>query len=199
MKTAGFPENLISLPGYPERLCLTVILLTFQKKQLMIVEKNKVISIQYHATDETGNVVDSNMEAAPLEYLHGYNNILQHLETALEGLKINEEKKVTLLPTEAYGDFNAELVFEVSRDQFPNGTGELQPGTLVQSSDGAELLVTDVDGEKIILDGNHPLAGRTLQYTVTIKGIRQPTAEELSHGHVHHAHDEGCGDGCGCH
>ncbi|MCO5240408.1 MAG: peptidylprolyl isomerase [Chitinophagaceae bacterium] len=169
----------------------------------MIVEKDKVISIQYFATDETGTVVDSNMESEPLEYLHGHGNILQSLEAALEGLQTAEEKKVLLSPEEAYGEFNPELVFEVMRDQFPEGADQLQPGTLVQSSDGQELLVTDVDDNKIVLDGNHPLAGRTLQYTVTIQSIRQPTDEELSHGHVHHGHAHGdscCGnDGCGCH
>lgn len=165
----------------------------------MVVKKNKIISIQYHATDETGTIVDSNEEMQPLEYLHGYGNILQHLEAALDGAAINEERKVSLSPAQAYGEFNPELVFEVAKDRFPEGADQLQPGTLVQSSDGEELLVTDVDGDKIILDGNHPLAGRTLHYTVTIKGIRQPTESELSHGHAHHAHDNNCGNGCGCH
>ncbi|HRN55748.1 MAG TPA: peptidylprolyl isomerase [Agriterribacter sp.] len=167
----------------------------------MIVEKNKIVSILYNATDETGAVVDSNAELEPLAYLHGHGNILQRLEEALDGLQIAEEKKVTLTPGEAYGDFKPELVFEVSREQFPEGADSVQPGTMVQSSDGQELLVTDIDGDKIILDGNHPLAGRTLHFSVTIKNIRQPTAEELAHGHVHHAHahDNSCGDGCGCH
>ncbi len=168
----------------------------------MIVEKDKIVSIQYNATDETGAVVDSNTEFEPLEYLHGHGNILENLENALDGLQVAEEKKVTLAPGEAYGEFNPELVFEVNRDQFPEGAEQVQPGTMVQSSDGLELIVTDIDGDKIILDGNHPLAGRTLHFSVTIKNIRQPTAEELSHGHVHHGHTHGnnsCGDGCGCH
>jgi FKBP-type peptidyl-prolyl cis-trans isomerase SlyD len=168
----------------------------------MIVEKDKVVSIQYNATDETGTVVDSNTDFEPLEYLHGHGNILENLENALNGLQVAEEKKITLAPGEAYGEFNPELVFEVNRDQFPEGAGQVQPGTMVQSSDGQELIVTDVDGDKIVLVGNHPLAGRTLHFSVTIKNIRQPTAEELSHGHVHHAHTHGnnsCGDGCGCH
>lgn len=168
----------------------------------MIVEKDKIVSIQYNATDETGVVVDSNTEFEPLEYLHGHGNILETLENALSGLQIAEEKKITLAPGEAYGEFNPELVFEVNREQFPEGAEQVQLGTMVQSSDGLELLVTDIDGDKIVLDGNHPLAGRTLHFSVTIKNIRQPTAEELSHGHVHDAHTHGnnsCGDGCGCH
>ena len=168
----------------------------------MTVEKDKVVSIQYNATDETGTVVDSNTEFEPLEYLHGHGNILETLENALSGLQIAEEKKITLSPGEAYGEFNSELVFEVNREQFPEGAEHVQLGTMVQSSDGQELIVTDIDGDKIVLDGNHPLAGRTLHFSVTIKNIRQPTEEELSHGHVHDAHTHGnnsCGDGCGCH
>ena len=87
----------------------------------MTVEKDKVVSIQYNATDETGTVVDSNTEFEPLEYLHGHGNILETLENALSGLQIAEEKKITLSPGEAYGEFNSELVFEVNREQFPEG------------------------------------------------------------------------------
>jgi FKBP-type peptidyl-prolyl cis-trans isomerase SlyD len=174
----------------------------------MVVEKDKVVSIQYNATDESGAVVDSNVDFEPLEYLHGYGNILQTLENELTGLQLDEEKKVVLSPDKAYGDFDPALVFEVSRDQFPEGAEGLQLGAMVQSSDGQELLVTDIDKEKIILDGNHPLAGRTLHFAVTIKSIREGSAEEIAHGHVHnahthhqHAHEEkggSCGPGCGC-
>lgn len=171
----------------------------------MTVEKDKVISIQYTAKDESGNVVDGNIDFEPLEYLHGHGNILEALEKALTGLKVAEEKKIVLAPAEAYGDFNPELVYEVTRSQFPEGADSLQLGAMVQASDGQELLVTDIDGDKIILDGNHPFAGRTLEFDVTIKDIREATAEEMAHGHVHNAHthhhskeDGSCGSGCGC-
>lgn len=174
----------------------------------MIVEKDRVVSISYNATDETGTVVDSNIDFEPLEYLHGHGNILETLENALNGLAVSEEKKVTLQPEQAYGEFNPELVFEVTREQFPEGAASLQIGAMVQSSDGLELVVTDMDGEKIILDGNHPLAGKTLQFAVTIKNVREATEEEISHGHAHNAHTHhhhhheeksgGCGPGCGC-
>lgn len=173
----------------------------------MIVEKDKVISIQYTAKDEAGTVVDGNIDFEPLEYLHGHGNILEGLEKAITGLKVAEEAKVVLAPGDAYGEFNPELVYEVSRQQFPEGAEGLQLGTAVQASDGQELIVTDIDGDKIILDGNHPFAGRTLQFDVTVKNIREATEEEISHGHVHNAHThhdhspkEGgsCGPGCGC-
>lgn len=165
----------------------------------MVVEKNKVVSISYSATDEAGHVVDSNLDFEPLQYLHGHGNILQTLEAELNGLQVDEEKKVTLSAERAYGNFDPELVFEVSREQFPEGATGLELGSMVQSSDGVELIVTDIDGDKIVLDGNHPLAGRTLQFSVTIRGIREATEEELSHQHAHaHTHGDNCGNGCGC-
>lgn len=166
----------------------------------MVVEKNKVVSISYSATDETGNIVDSNLDFEPLQYLHGHGNILQTLETELNGLQIDEQKKLTLTADQAYGNFDPELVFEVSREQFPEGANGLELGSMVQSSDGLELTVTDIDGEKIVLDGNHPLAGRTLHFSVTVKDIREATDEELSHQHAHkQQHGSGnCGSGCGC-
>ncbi|MFT3705021.1 MAG: peptidylprolyl isomerase [Agriterribacter sp.] len=154
----------------------------------MKVENNKVVSIHYNATDDSGAVVDSNIDFEPLEYLHGHGNILQSLESELTGLKIADEKKVILTAEQAYGDFNPSLVFEVSRDQFPEDAEDLQVGAMVQSSDGQDLLITDIDNDKVILDGNHPLAGRTLHFTVTIKNIREASADEVSHGHVHNAH-----------
>ncbi|MBN8857478.1 MAG: peptidylprolyl isomerase [Sphingobacteriales bacterium] len=166
----------------------------------MIVEKDKVVSIQYSATDETGAVVDSNMDVEPLEYLHGYGNILENLEKELTGLEMSQEKQVLLVPEQAYGDFDPELVFEVSRQQFPQGAENIELGNVVQSSDGQQLMVTDIDGDKIILDGNHPLAGRTLHFSVIIKNIREATSEELAHGHAHmHESDDHCGPDCGCH
>ncbi len=166
----------------------------------MIVEKDRIVSIQYQAIDETGAVVDTNAGMEPLEYLHGYGNILKGLEEALTGLQISEEKKITLTADQAYGQFDPELIIEVDRDQFHEESEELQLGSLVQSSEGQELMITDIDGDKVILDGNHPLAGRTLQYSVTIMNIRQPSPEELSHGHAHDQ-DQNCdGSGnCGCH
>lgn len=166
----------------------------------MIVEKDKVVSIQYSATDESGAIVDSNMDVEPLEYLHGYGNILENLEKELTGLEALQEKQVLLSPELAYGDFDPELVFEVSRQQFPQGAENIELGNVVQSSDGQQLMVTDIDGDKIILDGNHPLAGRTLHFSVIIKNIREATSEELAHGHAHaHEDDDHCGPDCGCH
>ena len=156
----------------------------------MIVAPDKVASIHYHAIDESGNIVDSNEDEAPLDYLHGYGNILQGLEDALAGLSEDGETKVRLTPKDAYGDYDPEMVFEVNQDQFPDGGSSLEEGAVVQSSDGMELLVTRVENDKVTLDANHPLSGKTLDFTLKVTAIRDATEEEIAHGHVHsHPHE----------
>ncbi|PWU00182.1 MAG: peptidylprolyl isomerase [Bacteroidetes bacterium] len=151
----------------------------------MKVSNDKVVSIQYLATDESGNIVDSNEGQEPLEYLHGYNNILAGLEEALSGLAEKEEAKVVLKPENAYGEYDSKLVFEVEKSQFSEDAAALDIGTMVQSSDGMELIVTKMEGSKVTLDANHPLAGKTLHFNVKIQKIREATPEEIDHGHVH--------------
>ena len=151
----------------------------------MKVSNDKVVSIHYLATDETGNIVDSNEGQEPLEYLHGYNNILAGLEDALTGLAEEEETRIILNPENAYGDYDSKLVFEVEESQFSENASALEIGTIVQSSDGMELLVTKIEGSKVTLDANHPLAGKTLHFNVKIRKIREATREEIDHGHVH--------------
>ena len=151
----------------------------------MKVSNDKVVSIHYLATDESGNIVDSNEGQEPLEYLHGYNNILEGLENALTGLGEQEETKIILEPENAYGDYDSKLVFEVEKSQFSEDAGALDVGTMVQSSDGMELTVTKIEGNKVTLDANHPLAGKRLHFNVKIKKIREATSEEIDHGHVH--------------
>jgi FKBP-type peptidyl-prolyl cis-trans isomerase SlyD len=156
----------------------------------MIVAPDKVVSIHYQAMDETGTIVDSNEDESPLDYLHGYGNILQGLEDALTGLSDQAETKVRLAPKDAYGHYDPAMVFEVNQDQFPDGGASIEEGAVVQSSDGMELLVTKVEKDKVTLDANHPLSGKTLDFTLKITAIRDATEEEIAHGHVHsHPHE----------
>ncbi|MFV8346173.1 FKBP-type peptidyl-prolyl cis-trans isomerase [Flavobacterium sp. ZB4P13] len=164
----------------------------------MTVTNNKVVSIHYRATDNDDNIVDDNEEFAPLEYLHGYNNILAGLEKALEGLEVGQETQVTLAPADAYGEYDAGKLTEVNRAVFSADADELQPGVIVESSDGMELLVKDVNETTITLDGNHPLAGATLHFTIKIVFIREATADELQHKHPISQQNESCEPGCCC-
>lgn len=156
--------------------------------QLTTVKRDRVISLDFVLMNEQGEVMDRSEDGGPLEYLHGANDVIPGLEKALEGRKLGEEIKVVIPPAEAYGEYEVSLVDEVSRDQFP-GIDEIEPGMQFQTQmdDGAPMIihVTAVDDEKVVVDGNHPLAGMTLVFEVKIAAIRQACDDEIEHGHVH--------------
>ena len=159
----------------------------------MQVAKNSVITIDYHVTDTDGEVVDEGRE--PIVYLHGgYDDIFPKIEEALQGKAVGESVQVKLQPDEAFGDYDASLVQIEPRKDFPK---ELQVGMQFEGGleDGGEddfviYRVTDVADDKVVLDGNHPLAGMALIFTCTVTAVRAASAEEVEHGHVHHPDDE---------
>ncbi|MEO6722986.1 MAG: peptidylprolyl isomerase [Ferruginibacter sp.] len=148
----------------------------------MIIKKNMVADIYYQMKDEYGNVADSNEEYAPLQYLHGYNNILPALENVLEGLTINEEKYITLDPEQTYGKYNTALVFEVDKNELGKDV-ELQEGLVIESTEGQEFTVRAVTNDSVTLDGNHPQAGKILNVFVKVVAVREATQEEIEQGH----------------
>lgn len=154
----------------------------------MTVANDSVVTISYTLTDDDGTVIDSSGDNGDLSYLHGHHNIVPGLESALAGKEVGETIKTSVAPSEGYGERREDLVFEVPRDRLP-ADEELQNGMQfrAQSADGQEMVVTlvNVGDEQVTLDGNHPLSGQTLNFDVTIQGIRAATAEELEHGHVH--------------
>ena len=156
--------------------------------KLSTVKKDRVISLDFILKDEQGETLDQSTEGEPLEYLHGAGDVVAGLEKALEGHQLGEQIRVVIPPADAYGEYEVSLVDEVSRDQFPD-IDDIQPGMQFQTQmdDGAPMIisVTAVDGDKIIVDGNHPLAGMTLVFEVEIIAIRQASEDELAHGHVH--------------
>lgn len=139
-----------------------------------------------------------------MAYLHGYASIVPGLEKALEGKTSGEKLEVTVPPVEAYGLRDERRMGQVDRSIFPEGA-EIKPGMRFRASSqhGSDLVVVvAVDGDTITVDANHPLAGETLKFNVTIREVRPATAEEIAHGHVHHGtkDDDCCGQsGCGCH
>ena len=152
------------------------------------VAKNTVVTLDYNVTDSDGELVDAGKE--PLVYLHGgYDDIFPKIEEAVQGKKIGESIKVKLQPDEAFGDYDEELIQIEPRSQFPE---ELQVGMQFEGapegSDDEDFViyrVTDIADEKVVLDGNHPLAGMALVFSCTVAGVRQATAEEIGHGHIH--------------
>lgn len=154
----------------------------------MLIAANKAVSIDYTLTNDAGEVIDSSAGGAPLAYLQGAGNIIVGLEKALEGKQAGDELTVSVEPQEAYGEYSAELVATLGRDMF-EGVEEMEVGMQFHASapDGGMQIVTvrAIEGDDVIVDGNHPLAGQRLTFAVKIVSVRDASAEELAHGHIH--------------
>jgi len=153
----------------------------------MKVAENMVVLIDYTLTDNDGDVIDSSEGAGPLAYLHGAGNIIPGLEAALLGKEAGDDVKASIEPENAYGERQEEMKQDVPKELF-GGVDNIEVGMQFQSeTDQGPVMVTVVTiGEEIItVDGNHPLAGVHLNFDVTIREVREPSEEELEHGHVH--------------
>jgi len=151
------------------------------------IEKNRVVFLHYTLKDDDGTVIDSSNGKPPMSYLHGKNNIIPGLEQALAGKAAGDKLEVSVPPEQGYGRRDDRLVQIVPRSKFEN-VGDLQPGMQVRASgpQGARIVtVVRVDRDFITVDANHPLAGRTLHFSVEVAEVRKATHEEVSHGHVH--------------
>jgi len=159
----------------------------------MQVAKNTVVTIDYHVTDTDNEVVDEGRE--PIIYLHGgYDDIFPKIEEALQGKAVGESVQIKLQPDEAFGEYDADLVQIEPRKDFPK---ELQVGMQFEGGpeDGSDedfviYRVTEIADDKVVLDGNHPLAGMALIFTCTVTNVRAASAEEVEHGHVHGPEDD---------
>ena len=146
----------------------------------------QVVSFHYTLKDDTGQTIDSSVGSEPMMFLEGAGQIIQGLESQLATLKKGEKKKIDVPYIQAYGPFDEKLIFAVSRDKFPNKA--MKPGDMfrIKNERGYQLVtVVDIKESEVTLDGNHPLAGKDLHFSVEIIDIRDATQEELEHGHVH--------------
>jgi FKBP-type peptidyl-prolyl cis-trans isomerase SlyD len=154
----------------------------------MLIAANKAVSIDYTLTNDAGEVIDSSAGGAPLVYLQGAGNIIRGLEKALLGKQAGDELDVSVEPEDAYGEYSAELVATLNRSMF-EGVDELEVGMQFHASgpDGSMQIVTirELDGDDVIVDGNHPLAGQRLNFKVKVIEVRDASEEEVAHGHVH--------------
>jgi FKBP-type peptidyl-prolyl cis-trans isomerase SlyD len=145
------------------------------------VEKNVVVGINYRLTLNDGTEVDSTADRGPLEYLHGHGNLIPGLEKALDGLELGSELEISFEPDEGYGVHEPDKIVEVTKEQLGF---EPEVGTVVAAKlpDGREqhLLIAEVEGETVTLDGNHPLAGQTLNFEVSVASLREATSDELA-------------------
>lgn len=153
------------------------------------VQNDVVVSMEY-TLHVDGEKIDSSEGGDSLQFLVGYGNIISGLEREMMGMKVGDSRDVIVPPAEAYGEFDEEAFLEVPRGQFPKD---------MPLEEGLELTVRDdsgqsryaridaIEGESVTLNFNHPLAGDELHFNVKVVGLREPTSEELEHGHVHQA------------
>lgn len=173
----------------------------------MKVAKNLVVSLAYQVRTEEGGLVDEAPVSQPLEYVHGHGSLISGLENALENHQQGDKFSVNVTADDAYGQYDDNLVQRVAKEVFV-GVEEVEVGMrfLADTDQGpVPVEITEVDGDFVVVDGNHMLAGQNLSFDVEVVAVREATAEELEHGHVqgadghHHQHDHQHGDGCGCH
>lgn len=153
----------------------------------MQIAENTVATFHYRLTDANDELIDRSEEGQPLAYLHGKGNIIPGLERAMEGKSSGDKFSVTLEPADAYGDYDDNLLYKMKRDQF-TGVDELEVGMQFQAKfpDGEHIAtISEIDGDDITVDGNHELAGETLNFEIEVTDVRAATDEELAHGHPH--------------
>jgi len=161
----------------------------------MPITQDSVVSIHYTLKDDAGEVIDSSVPGEPLSYLHGHGNLIPGLERELEGKDTGDRLNVRIPAAEGYGEYDERLVHQVPRRAM-RGIPDVKVGMRlhVQTPEGTHAVtVTKVTGDMVTIDGNHPLAGKDLNFEVEITAVRPATEEELMHGHVHgpggHDHD----------
>ncbi len=155
------------------------------------VMDGQVVSMDYSLHID-GELVDTSEGREPLDYLHGAGNIIPGLESELDGMAVGESKSVIVTPAAGYGEHDPNAYMDVPRREFP-GEIPMEIGAELQLQDQSGnpmyARIDEIKEDTVRLDFNHPLAGKELHFKVTIMGIRQPTDEELSHGHAHHGHE----------
>lgn len=151
----------------------------------MIIEKECVVAMNFTVKDEEDNVLESSPAQKPLVYLHGAGNLVIGLERGLKGMKVGDKETITVYPEEGFGEAEPALKVKADKSMFPPDI-KLEVDRVLERDDGGEKTryrVVKVEGDTVYLDGNHPMAGKTLHYSVDIVSIRQATDGELEKGH----------------
>jgi len=159
----------------------------------MLIEKNTVVLLHYELSDTSGNIIEKTDE--PISYLHGgYDGIFPLVEEALHRKEVGFSCTVSMEPENSFGEYDGSLIHIEPRSAFPENVsvGMRFEGAPEDSEDFIVYTVTDIEDDKVVVDGNHPLAGMKLNFSCTVIGIRPATAEEIAHQHAHdpsgHAH-----------
>lgn len=163
----------------------------------MKIAKNTVVTVHYKLSDAQGNLIEDGRQ--PMVYLHGgYENTLPKIEEALEGHEVGYATEIQVEPEDAFGEYDPTLIKVEPRNRLPNPLEvgmqfEGMPDGSDDEDDAMIFTVTDIADDKVVLDGNHPLAGIALRFALNVAGVRAATPEEIEHEHVHgadgHDHD----------
>ena len=148
---------------------------------------SEVRGFHYTLKDGEGNLVDSSEGRAPLLFLVGSGQIIPGLEKELEAMNVGDKKQVEVKAADAYGDVIEDLKITVKKDQFPEGS-DVKVGDQFQVNNEPNapiFTVMDIQGNDVMVDGNHPMAGKDLFFDVEVTEKRAATEEEKAHGHAH--------------
>lgn len=154
----------------------------------MEITKHAVVSIQYELKNDGGEIIDASTEDNPLVYMQGIGHLIPGLESELEGKTAGDALQVVIAPADGYGELDPQLIQQVPMEMFAEA-GDVQVG--MQFRTGSEddesriITITEIAGDQVTIDANHPLAGEALHFSVSIESVREATEEEISHGHVH--------------
>ena len=154
----------------------------------MKIAKDTVVTLRYKVSEPGGKLIEESK--TPMVYLHGgYENTLPKIEEALDGQEAGYQVTLDLAPADAFGERDESLVRTIPKSEFPPGVKV--GGQLEGRNDQGEpqvFTVMKIKGPQVILDGNHPLAGKALKFSLTVTGVRAATEEEIAHRHVHGEH-----------
>jgi FKBP-type peptidyl-prolyl cis-trans isomerase SlyD len=165
---------------------------------MMKIAKNTVVTVNYKLSDAQNNLIEDGRQ--PMVYLHGgYENTLPKIEEELDGKDAGYASTIQIEPEDAFGEYDAALVKVEPRNRLPEPLEVgMQFEGMPDGEDGDEealiFTVTEIADDKVVLDGNHPLAGMALRFELSVVDVRAATEEEIAHGHVHGAHGHHHGD-----
>lgn len=154
----------------------------------MPIETNKVVTLNFTLTDDSGNVLDSTDQGGPFSYISGRGMVLPKLEEAVSVMMIGTKKQLKLEAADAYGNYNEQIVQVVGKENFPEDfVLEVGMEYMASNPEGVQMpfTITEVNGDEITIDFNHPFAGMNLIFDLELLDVRDANAEELAHGHVH--------------
>lgn len=149
----------------------------------MQIDRGAFAVVAYRLSDEHGHELETSEQAEPITYVHGYGMLVPGLEAGLYGLRAGDSKTIVVGVDDGFGARDEDLVFAIAREELPS-TDSIEPGDFIvaedEDGDSADLRVVSVHEDHVVVDGNHELAGKVLQFAVVVQSVRAATAEELS-------------------